>query len=155
MLMGGGRVENVDINIDALIEVAIADMHRPTEPAAMRLLRETAPRTFTMDPGTINLALATSSSQRALRCSPPGSEVVVQVSDSRQPLALILDVGDHGPGIPADRLPAHAPARRRTCAATRAKPPPGSYRTSVQARDGAAGGQWQCCAAGRGHDGAW
>ena len=69
----------------------------------------------------------------ALRCSPPGSEVVVRVSDSTRPLALILDVEDHGPGIPADRLPDSPPARRRSCRDARGRRRAASACTSCSA----------------------
>ena len=43
------------------------------------MLRETGTRTATMDPGLMRLALRNLLAN-ALRCSPPGSEVVVRVS---------------------------------------------------------------------------
>ena len=103
LLVGGKRIEGVDTDIDALIEVAIADMP-PSEAHRVRIERETSTRTASMDPGLMRLALRNLLAN-ALRCSPPGSEVVVRVSDSDEPLALILDVIDRGPGIAADRLP--------------------------------------------------
>ncbi len=103
LLMGGGRIEGVDTDIDALIEVAIADMP-PSEAHRVRIERATPTRTASMDPGLMRLALRNLLAN-ALRCSPPGSEVVVRVADSDDPLAILLDVEDHGPGIPADRLP--------------------------------------------------
>lgn len=103
LLVGGKPSEGVDSDIDALIEVAIADMP-PSEAHRVRIDRATSTRTASMDPGLMRLALRNLLAN-ALRCSPPGSEVVVRVSDSDEPLALILDVIDRGPGIPADRLP--------------------------------------------------
>ena len=41
----------------------------------------------------------------ALKYSPPASEVVVRISDSDEPLALVIDVADAGGAIPADVLP--------------------------------------------------
>lgn len=112
LLMGGQRIESVDTDIDALIEVAIADQP-PSEAWRVRVERETNTRTATMEPGLMRLALRNLLSN-ALRCSPPASTVTVRVSDSDDPLALILDVIDHGPGIPPDRMPrfsGHAPPR--------------------------------------------
>ncbi|MGE4051561.1 MAG: ATP-binding protein [Piscinibacter sp.] len=106
LLVGGQRIEGVDTDIDTLIEVAIADLP-PSEAWRVSIERETNTRTATMEPGLMRLALRNLLSN-ALRCSPPGSAVVVRVSDSDEPLALILDVIDHGPGIPADRLPRFA-----------------------------------------------
>ncbi|MFT3953207.1 MAG: sensor histidine kinase [Piscinibacter sp.] len=102
LLVGGQRIEGVDTDIDALIEVAIADMP-PSEVWRVRVERETNTRTATMEPGLMRLALRNLLSN-ALRCSPPGADVIVRVSDSDEPLALILDVIDRGPGIAADRL---------------------------------------------------
>lgn len=102
LLVGAQRIEGVDTDIDALIEVAIADMS-PSEAWRVHVERETNTRTATMEPGLMRLALRNLLSN-ALRCSPPGSDVIVRVSDSDEPLALILDVVDHGPGIDPDRL---------------------------------------------------
>ncbi len=106
LLVGGQRIEGVDTDIDTLIEVAIADLP-PSEAWRVNIERETHTRTATMEPGLMRLALRNLLSN-ALRCSPPGSPVTVRVSDSDEPLALILDVIDHGPGIPPDRMPRFA-----------------------------------------------
>jgi signal transduction histidine kinase len=102
LLVGGRRIEGVDTDIDALIEVAIADLP-PSEAHRVRIERETNTRTASMESGLMRLALRNLLSN-ALRCSAPGSEVIVRVSDSDEPLALILDVIDHGPGIDPARL---------------------------------------------------
>jgi signal transduction histidine kinase len=106
LLVGGQRIEGVDTDIDTLIEVAVADLP-PSEAWRVNVERETHTRTATMEPGLMRLALRNLLSN-ALRCSPPGSAVTVRVSDSDEPLALILDVIDRGPGIPADRMPRFA-----------------------------------------------
>jgi signal transduction histidine kinase len=103
LLMGGQRIESVDTDIDALIEVAIADQP-PSEAWRVSVERDTNTRTATMEPGLMRLALRNLLSN-ALRCSPAGSVVTVRVSDSDEPLALILDVIDRGPGIAPDRMP--------------------------------------------------
>ncbi len=103
LLVGGERIEGVDTDIDALIEVAIADMPRD-ERARVVVERATNTRTASMEPGLMRLALRNLLSN-ALRCSPPGSPVVVRVSDSDEPLALILDVIDRGAGIADAQVP--------------------------------------------------
>ena len=103
LLMRGGRIEGVDTDIDALVEVAVADMS-PGDAHRVRIERQTPTRTATMDPELMRLALRNLLSN-ALRCSPPGSEVVVRLSDSDEPLALLIDVIDHGGGVPPDRVP--------------------------------------------------
>jgi signal transduction histidine kinase len=103
LLVGGERIEGVDTDIDALIEVAIADMPRDQRERVV-VERATNTRTASMEPGLMRLALRNLLSN-ALRCSPPGSPVVVRVSDSDEPLALILDVIDRGAGIADELLP--------------------------------------------------
>ena len=103
LLVGGERIDGVDTDIDALIQVAIADMPRDQRERVV-VERATNTRTATMEPGLMRLALRNLLSN-ALRCSPAGSPVVVRVSDSDEPLALILDVIDRGAGIPDDQLP--------------------------------------------------
>ncbi|WP_374679221.1 sensor histidine kinase, partial [Piscinibacter sp.] len=41
----------------------------------------------------------------ALAYSPAGSEVVLRVVDSDEPLALVFEIADRGPGIPAELMP--------------------------------------------------
>ncbi|TXC66706.1 hypothetical protein FSC37_15520 [Piscinibacter aquaticus] len=103
LLVAGQRIEGMDTDIDALIAVAVADQP-PSEARRVQVDRQTPTRTASMEPGLMRLALRNLLSN-ALRCSPPGSPVTVRVSDSDEPLALILDVIDHGPGIPPDRMP--------------------------------------------------
>lgn len=103
LLVAGQRIEGVDTDIDVLIAVAVADQP-PSEAWRVQVDRQTQTRTATMEPGLMRLALRNLLSN-ALRCSPPGSPVTVRISDSDEPLALIIDVIDHGPGIPPDRLP--------------------------------------------------
>lgn len=103
LLVGGERIEGMDTDIDALIEVAIADMSRDQRDRIV-VERATNTRTASMEPGLMRLALRNLLSN-ALRCSPPGSPVVVRVSDSDEPLALILDVIDRGAGIADELLP--------------------------------------------------
>jgi PAS domain S-box-containing protein len=96
-------IERDDTDIDALLAVTIADMP-PTERERVRVERSTSLRTASMDMSLMRLALRNLLSN-ALRYSAPGSAVVMHLSDSDDPLALVIDVGDDGPGIPASSLP--------------------------------------------------
>lgn len=145
LLVGGQRIEGVDTDIDALIEVSIADLP-PSEAWRVNIERETNTRTATMEPGLMRLALRNLLSN-ALRCSPPGSPVTVRVSDSDEPLALILDVIDHGPGIPPDRNAALRRPGAATAREGRTRPAPRPRPAHRAPRDGAA--RWR--AAGVAH----
>jgi PAS domain S-box-containing protein len=92
-----------DADIDTLLEVAIGDMP-PADRERVRIERVSATRTASMDIGLLRLALRNLLAN-ALRHSPRGSPVVVRVSDSDEPLALVIDVIDQGPGIQPDLLP--------------------------------------------------
>lgn len=93
-----------DTDIDTLLAVAIADM--PLEQQArIHILRETRTRTATMDMSLMRLALRNLLSN-ALKFSPANSPVTIRVSDSDEPLALVIDVKDEGPGVEAAVLPA-------------------------------------------------
>ncbi len=92
-----------DSDIDNLLAVAAADM-----PAAERrrvvIERATRTRTASMDMSLMRLALRNLLSN-ALRYSPSDKPVIVRVSDSDDPLALVIDVEDAGPGVPVDAVP--------------------------------------------------
>jgi PAS domain S-box-containing protein len=96
-------IERVDSDIDALLGVAIADMP-PAERDRIRVERSTSLRTASMDMSLMRLALRNVLSN-ALRYSPPGAAVVVNLADSDEPLALLIDVIDRGAGISEAKLP--------------------------------------------------
>jgi signal transduction histidine kinase len=104
---GGGERSTaplvVDVDIDMLLAVAVGDMPL-ADRERVQIERVTGTRTASMDIGLLRLALRNLLAN-ALRYSPPGSPVVLRVSDSDEPLALVLDVIDRGPGIQPDLLP--------------------------------------------------
>jgi signal transduction histidine kinase len=102
LLVSGDSVRRQDTDIDALIGVAIADMPE-REVRRVRVDRATPTRTAAMDAGLMRLALRNLLSN-ALKYSPHEAEVVVRVADSDEPLALVIDVIDAGPGIEAELL---------------------------------------------------
>lgn len=103
LLVRAQQIVRTDADVDALIGVAIADMP-PQEAPRVQVRRETATRTASMDVSLMRLALR-NLLFNALRASPAGSPVVVRVTDSDEPLALVLDVIDQGPGIDPALLP--------------------------------------------------
>jgi PAS domain S-box-containing protein len=96
-------IERDDADIDALLDVAIADMP-PIDRDRIRIQRSTSLRTASMDMSLMRLALRNVLSN-ALRYSPPGSAVVVHLADSDEPLALLIEVEDQGAGVSAQKLP--------------------------------------------------
>lgn len=96
-------IERDDTDIDTLMAVTIADLSLPDR-NRIRVERNTCLRTASMDMSLIRLALRNLLSN-ALRHCTSDSIVRVQLADSDEPLALIIDVCDAGPGIPASMLP--------------------------------------------------
>lgn len=89
-----------DTDIDTWIRIVIADLPE-SERNRIQVLRETTTRTVLMDMSLMRLALRNILSN-ALKFSPKGSRVVVRVADSDEPLALIVDVTDTGPGFSSE-----------------------------------------------------
>jgi len=96
-------IHQEDTDVDLLLRLAIADL--PSQERE-RIVIERAPGTWTasMDLTLMRLALRNVLSN-ALKYSPPGSPVTVRLSDSDEPLALLLDVADAGHGIAAEVVP--------------------------------------------------
>jgi PAS domain S-box-containing protein len=105
-LLGSGQApkrQDSDVDVDTLLAVAVGDMPL-ADRERVQIERVAVTRTASMDMGLLRLALRNLLAN-ALRYSPPGSKVTLRVADSDQPLALVLDVIDQGPGIDAELLP--------------------------------------------------
>ena len=72
--------------------------------ARVHVQRETSTRTATMDMGLMRLALRNLLSN-ALKYAPPDTPVSVRLTDSDEPLALVIEVSDQGPGFDVSKLP--------------------------------------------------
>lgn len=96
-------IQRDDTDVGTLVAVVIGDMPEG-ERCRVHVQRETATRTALMDMSLMRLALRNLLSN-ALKFSPPGSNVQLRIADSDDPLALIFDVADSGPGIGGDLLP--------------------------------------------------
>ena len=92
-----------DTDIDTLISVAIADMP-VAERRRIGVERATATRTASMDMSLMRLALRNLLSN-ALKFSPETALVIIRVSDMDDPLALVIEVIDAGPGVEPELVP--------------------------------------------------
>jgi PAS domain S-box-containing protein len=95
-------VQLVDADIDTLLQVTAAEM-LPGDRSRIHIERDTSARTAAMDMNLMRLALRNLLSN-ALRCSPAGSPVTVRISDSDDPLGLLIDVENDGGPISAGLL---------------------------------------------------
>jgi signal transduction histidine kinase len=103
LLNDAGPLARQDIDIDTLVKLALADVE-PAERARLHLERVTSTRTASMNAGLIRLALRNLIAN-ALAYAPANTPVTVRISDSDDPLALVIEVIDAGPGISADLRP--------------------------------------------------
>lgn len=96
-------IERTDTDIDTVVAVALADIP-VSERGRIRVERITATRTASMDMSLMRMALRNLLTN-ALKYSPEGAPVTVRLADSDEPLALVIDVVDAGPGMEADLVP--------------------------------------------------
>ena len=103
LLARSDLIERGDTDIDTLVAVVIADMPA-NERGRVRVERVTATRTASMDMSLMRLALRNLLSN-ALNYSPAGAPVRVRLTDSDEPLALVIEVLDAGGGVEPELVP--------------------------------------------------
>ncbi len=103
LLASPDRIECHDADVDTLIELSLGDLD-PQARHRVHIERQSATRTASMDIGLVRLALRNLLGN-ALVYAPPETNVVLRISDSDDPLALVIEVIDCGPGIPPDLRP--------------------------------------------------
>jgi signal transduction histidine kinase len=86
-----------DADVNMLVELSLGDLDS-RQRVRVRLESSVHARTAAMDIGLMRLALRNLLAN-ALAYSPPGSPVTLQVSDSDEPLGLMFEVRDEGPGV--------------------------------------------------------
>ena len=92
-----------EVDITALVSIAIADMPA-AERGRIRVQRDTPTQTALMDMSLMRLALRNLLSN-ALKFSPPGTDVLLRITDDDEPPVLRLAVSDGGPGVESALLP--------------------------------------------------
>jgi signal transduction histidine kinase len=99
LLVGSRPLERSDTDIDMLLQLVMGDFP-PAERARIVVERRTPTRTASMDLSLMRLALRNLLAN-ALRHAVADTPVRIVVADSDEPLALLLDVVNHGPAVPA------------------------------------------------------
>jgi PAS domain S-box-containing protein len=103
-LLGEGLLEQTsDTDIDAFIALTVADITQ-TQRQRIQVQRHSSIRTVSMNMSLMRIALR-NLLLNALSFSPPGSPVLLQLSDTDRPLAFLIDVTDAGPGVDPALLP--------------------------------------------------
>jgi signal transduction histidine kinase len=98
LLNGEGRLSTVDADLQVLIDLCLGDLPPEARPRVQVAYRADA-RSARLEPTLVRLALRNLLTNATLY-APPGSPVELRVLDSDEPLALVLEVADQGPGIP-------------------------------------------------------
>ena len=99
LLTSDERVARRDVELDMLVELCVGDL--PAEARGRVLVDHQADaRSASMEPGLIRLALR-NLLINATQYAPPDTPVTLRLLDSDNPLALVIEVADQGPGLPA------------------------------------------------------
>lgn len=102
LLVGQRPTPLRDTDVDILLGLCLGDLP-PAGRGRVRVVRDADVRTAALDLGLMRLALR-NLLNNALAYSVPGSTVTLRVADSDDPLAVVFEVGDGGPGIAPDLL---------------------------------------------------
>lgn len=103
LLASSQKLDPRDADVGTLIDLSLGDLDARTR-SRVRVERVSSTRTASMDIGLMRLALRNVLGN-ALSYSSADAEVVLRVVDSDEPLALVFEVIDRGPGIADDLLP--------------------------------------------------
>lgn len=103
LLTSSQKLDARDADVGALIDLSLGDLDAKAR-SRVRVERISSTRTASMDIPLMRLALRNVLGN-ALAYSVPGSEVILRVIDSDEPLALVFQVSDLGPGIADDLVP--------------------------------------------------
>lgn len=102
-ILADGRHPLVDTDLPTLVKLVLHDIAADMR-GRVQVDRRTNTRTVQLHPTLMRLSLR-NLLNNALAYSPPGRPVVLRIDESEEPLALVLEVIDQGPGIGAELLP--------------------------------------------------
>jgi len=97
LLASPDRVARRDVDVDTLLALSLGDLDLSLR-SRVRIEKLVPTRTAVMDAGLMRLALRNLLSN-ALAYSPADSPVVLRITDSDEPLALVFEVIDQGQGV--------------------------------------------------------
>jgi signal transduction histidine kinase len=100
LLTGQGRVSTGDTDLQMLIDLCLGDLP-PEARARIRIEYQADARSARLEPSLVRLALR-NLLMNATLYAPSDTPVILRVLDSDEPLALVLEVADLGPGISDD-----------------------------------------------------
>jgi signal transduction histidine kinase len=104
MLTSGATERMAEADVETLVALVVHDID-PSQRARVAVERTCGARTVSLQPVLMRLALRNLLSN-ALDYSPPGSPVRLRIYDSEEPLAIVFEVCDQGPGVAPELLAA-------------------------------------------------
>ena len=103
LAVGGKAGASIETDLPTLIKLVLHDIAADLRPR-VEVQWLTQPRTVQLHPGLLRLAIR-NLLNNALAYAPVDTQVQLSISESDEPLALILEVRDLGPGIPEELRP--------------------------------------------------
>ena len=97
LISSDSRLAPVEADLPSLVELCLADL-APSQGARVRVEHDPGLRTAAFDPGLLRLALR-NLLVNALHHAPSDTPVVLRVSEQDEPLAVLFEVIDQGPGF--------------------------------------------------------
>ncbi|PIG07213.1 PAS domain-containing sensor histidine kinase [Comamonas sp. 26] len=103
LAVGGKAGASSETDLPTLIKLVLHDIAADLRPR-IDVQWQAQPRTVQLHPALMRLTIR-NLLHNALAYAPAETQVALRISESDEPLALILEVIDQGPGIPAELLP--------------------------------------------------
>lgn len=103
LAVGGKAGAASETDLPTLIKLVLHDIAADLRPR-IDVHWQNAPRTVQLHPALMRLTIR-NLLHNALAYAPADTQVVLRISESDEPLALMLEVIDQGPGIPPELLP--------------------------------------------------